>query len=63
MEMAVTTAEMEGLNRGAEDVEDEEHKEEPKGKENGLVSAVKAGEEVMMVKEMREDSGEENTSL
>lgn len=60
MEMAVTAAEMEGLNHSVEGVGDDECKEQPKGKENGIV---KVKEEVMMVKEMGEEGGEENTVL
>ncbi|XP_070708396.1 monocarboxylate transporter 4 [Pempheris klunzingeri] len=59
MEMALTAAEKEGLNRGAEGEDDDKGKEEPTTKENGKVGAVKEGEEMMMVKEM----GEENPSL
>ncbi|XP_051272767.1 monocarboxylate transporter 4 [Dicentrarchus labrax] len=57
LEMAVSDAEREGLNRGVEG--EEEGEEEPKGKENGEVGAVEVGE-VMMVKEECE---QENTSL
>ncbi|XP_037611912.1 monocarboxylate transporter 4 [Sebastes umbrosus] len=62
MEMAVTAAEKEGLNCEVEGEEDHEGEEEPKEKENGEVGALKAGEEVMMVKEKGEKGGE-NTSL
>lgn len=62
-EMAVTAAEKNMLNCGVEGEEDDKGEVEPKGKENGKVSAVKEGEEVMMVKEMGEEVGEENTLL
>ncbi|KAM6898479.1 monocarboxylate transporter 4 [Lycodopsis pacificus] len=51
MEMAVTAAEKEGLNCGVEGEEDHVAEEEPKKK----ASALEAGEEVMMVKEMGEN--------
>lgn len=59
MEMAETAAEKEGLNCWVEGEEDDEGKE---GKENGKVSIVKVGEE-MVVKEMGDEGREENTSL
>ncbi|XP_038592212.1 monocarboxylate transporter 4 [Micropterus salmoides] len=62
MEMAVTATEKEGLYLGVESKENDEGEEEPKGKENGNVSAVKAGEEVI-VEKMGVEGGEENTSL
>lgn len=51
LEMAVTTAEMEGLNHREE--EDEQREEEPKGKENGKTSGLNE----------REEGREENTEL
>uniref|UniRef100_A0A4W6DL24 Solute carrier family 16 member 3 n=1 Tax=Lates calcarifer TaxID=8187 RepID=A0A4W6DL24_LATCA len=64
MEMAMTASEKEGLNRMVEVEGDGEDKEEPKGGENGKVTGVIAGEEVMTVKEMGEEAGENTeTSL
>ncbi|XP_054457308.1 LOW QUALITY PROTEIN: monocarboxylate transporter 4-like [Anoplopoma fimbria] len=57
MEMAVIASEKEGLNGGVEGLEDAECEEEPKEKRRGKDSALKAGEEVMMVKEMVENEG------
>ncbi|KAI4801127.1 hypothetical protein KUCAC02_000053 [Chaenocephalus aceratus] len=54
LEMAVNAAEKEGLNRGVEEEEDYGGEEEPKGKDNGKVRALKAGEE---------EKEEENTSI
>lgn len=66
MEMAVTASE-EGLNCGVEGEDDHEGKVKPNdrenGRENGKVSALKAGDEMIMAKEMEEKGGEENTSL
>lgn len=59
MEMADTDAEKEGLNCKVEGEEDDEGQE---GKENGKVAGVKAGE-MMVMKEMGDESREENTSL
>ncbi len=59
MEMAVNAAEKEGLNGVVSGQEHDEEEDESKGRENG---AVHAGE-VMMVKEMEEESREDNTSL
>ncbi|XP_031179869.1 monocarboxylate transporter 4 [Sander lucioperca] len=59
LEMAVTDAEKEGLNFGVESEEDQEGEEEPKEKVNGNDNALKAVEEVMMVKEMGENGGED----
>ncbi|XP_042364290.1 monocarboxylate transporter 4 [Plectropomus leopardus] len=61
MELAVTASEKEGLNGIVKGEHDHEDKEE--SMENGNVSASKAGEEAMMVTEMGEKDGEENTSL
>lgn len=56
MEMAVNAAEKEGLNPATEAEEDNK---EPKERENGKVGALTMGEEVMTVKEMEEEGGEE----
>ncbi|XP_039990766.1 monocarboxylate transporter 4 [Xiphias gladius] len=63
MEMAVLASEREGLNRAADAEEDGEVGEEPMGRENGNVSAVKAGEEVVTVTETGEEGGEENAEI
>ncbi|TDG98384.1 hypothetical protein EPR50_G00218320 [Perca flavescens] len=59
IEMAVTDAEKEGLNFGKESEEDHEGEEDPKEKVNGNDNALKAVEEVIMVKEMGENGGED----
>lgn len=63
MEMAVTASEKEELNCRVERENDHEDKEEPKEIENGNISALKVGEEAMMVTEMVEKVGDENTAL
>ncbi|KAI9528005.1 hypothetical protein NQZ68_024760 [Dissostichus eleginoides] len=62
LEMALNAAEKEGLNRGVEEEEDHDGEEEPKGKDNGKVRALKAGEEEITVMETGEKE-EENTSI
>ncbi|XP_073345470.1 monocarboxylate transporter 4 [Pagrus major] len=62
MEMAVTASEMEGLNYGDEGQEVDKGEKKPRGKENGIVDAVKPGE-VMMIKEMGKEGRDENKML
>lgn len=61
MEMAATASEMKRLNHGDEGQEADKG-EMPRGKENGTVDAVAPGE-VMMIKEMGEEGGDENKML
>ncbi|TKS90315.1 Monocarboxylate transporter 4 [Collichthys lucidus] len=58
LEMAVTEAEKERLNCGAEGEDDNKGEKDPKGKENGNVGAVKA-EEMMIVEEMGKEGRKE----
>ncbi|KAM9837520.1 monocarboxylate transporter 4 [Aulostomus maculatus] len=58
MEMAVTAAEKEGLNRRVEDEEDEQGDRELKGKENGRASALYAKEG-----DVAKGDGEENMEV
>ncbi|XP_030611724.1 monocarboxylate transporter 4 [Archocentrus centrarchus] len=55
IEMAVTAAEMEGLNRGVDDEENDEGKGELMEKENGKVSSFKRQED-MITKEAEEET-------
>ncbi|KAK5851330.1 hypothetical protein PBY51_002133 [Eleginops maclovinus] len=63
LEMAVNPAEKEGLNCRVEEEEDHDGEEEPKVKDNGKISALKAGDEEEITVMETGEKEEENTSI